>query len=144
MHKNSIDRISGDRKGIAIAAICFVHCVAGPVLLSFAGLASLTGLSEQLEPAFYAASAALGAATLIPAYRKRHRKISCLVLFLAGMLCLFGHRHIQRVRGPLELAAVALGGGLIIGAHTLNLRYSKRCACCQPLAEEPDVTETAF
>ena len=50
----------GDRTGVLIASICFVHCVAGPVLLSLAGFASLTGISEKLEPLFLVGSRAMG------------------------------------------------------------------------------------
>lgn len=129
--KNVHHSLSGDRKGIVVAAICLVHCVAGPLLLSLAGFASVIGLSEKFEPAFYLTSAGLGASTLIPAYRKRHRRITCLVLFFAGMACLFGGRYLSVLTGPLELAAVGVGGSLIIAAHALNLRFSRTCPCCQ-------------
>jgi hypothetical protein len=134
--------LSGDRKGIVVAAICLVHCVAGPLLLSLAGFASLIGVSEKVEPAFYLTSAVLGASTLIPAYRKRHRRMTCLVLFFAGMACLFGRRYLSFLTGPLELAAVGVGGGLIIAAHALNLRFSKTCPCCQPGTDEDGAVET--
>src|SRR5262249_15404987 len=47
--------LRGDWKGMLIAALCLIHCVAGPVLLSFAGFASLIGVSEKLEPLFFSA-----------------------------------------------------------------------------------------
>jgi len=75
-----------------IAALCFVHCVAGPILLSFAGLASLIGVSERLEPAFLLGSAAMGSMALIPGYRKKHGRLSCLAMFSSGLLCLIVRR----------------------------------------------------
>jgi hypothetical protein len=103
--------------------------VAGPVLLSFAGFASLIGVSERLEPVLLLSSVALGAATLIPAYCKRHRRISCLAMFFGGVLCLIMRRYIEWTIVP-EAIAVALGAGLIVGAHALNLRFSRQCDCC--------------
>ena len=37
-------------------------------------------------------------------------------------------------RGGMLVAAIATtcGAGLIIGVHVLNLRFSKRCRCCEP------------
>ena len=81
---------SGDRKAMLVATLCFIHCVAGPVLLTFAGFSSLTAASESFEPVFLISSALLGSATLIPAYRRKHRRCSCLVLFICGLFCLVG------------------------------------------------------
>jgi hypothetical protein len=121
-----------DRNAIIVAAACFVHCVAAPLLLSFAGFSSLIGLSEKLEPAFFLTSILLGAATLVPAYRKTHGRISCLAMFAGGLSCLI-IRSFQCA--PLvETLSVGAGATLIIGAHALNLRFSRRCACCQPSA----------
>ena len=49
MPTSSLAERSGDRKGILLAILCFVHCVAGPLLLSVAGFASLVNVSEALE-----------------------------------------------------------------------------------------------
>jgi hypothetical protein len=124
-----------DRRGIAIATLCFAHCVAGPLLLSFAGLSSLLNVSEKLEPMFLCASAAMGALALVPAYRTKHRRASCLVLFAAGVLCLLVRRHITWRAIPIEPVVAAMGACLIIGAHVLNLRFSKRCGCCHSQPE---------
>jgi hypothetical protein len=118
-----------------IASLCFVHCVAGPVLLSLAGLASLVSISEKFEPLFLLGSAAMGAIALVPAYRKKHGRISCIALFTSGLLCLLLRRYLRWRDIPIEPVAVALGASLIIGAHVLNLRYSRRCKCCDPLSE---------
>ena len=130
MKSLAIAAVSTDRKGMLIAALCFVHCVAGPVLLSFAGFASLIGVSEKLEPAFLLASITLGIATLIPAYRKKHHRFSCLALFLCGFSCLVIRRFVTLTFFP-EIITVGAGATLIIGAHALNLKFSKRCQCCE-------------
>jgi hypothetical protein len=121
--------LGSDRKGIVVAALCAVHCVAGPLLLTWAGVASLIGISEKFEPILLATSLALGCATIVPAYRKRHGRASCLVLFVSGVICLIGRRHIH-VNVVAEGIATGVGAALIIGAHVLNLRFSKGCECC--------------
>jgi hypothetical protein len=131
MKSPAIDEPRHDRKGILIASLCFVHCVLGPVLLSFAGMTSLINISERLEPLFLLGSAAMGAVALVPGYRKRHRRVSCLAMFGTGLLCLLLRRQIDWEAIPLEPAAVCLGAALIIGAHALNLKFSKRCTCCE-------------
>jgi|SRR5579872_5842834 len=127
-----------DRTGILITALCFVHCIAGPVLLSVAGLTSLVGFSERLEPVFLLGSLVMGAMALLPGYRKKHGRRSCLAMFCCGILCLIVRHHIHWRAIPVEEIGVAVGAILIIGAHTLNLKYSKRCPCCEttaPVAE---------
>ena len=121
-----------DRRGVLIASLCFVHCVAGPVLLSIAGLESLVNVSEKLEPLFLVGSAAMGASALVPAYRKKHGRLSCLALFGSGILCLLLRDHTGWRVIPTESILAALGVGLIICAHVLNLKFSQRCGCCDP------------
>src|ERR1051326_3665778 len=139
MSKSSIDDSRADRTGVLIASLCFVHCVAGPVLLSFAGMASLVKVSERLEPLFLVGSAAMGAVALVPAYRKKHSRISCLAMFGSGFLCLLLRRHIGWSVGFPEPAAVCAGAILIVGAHVLNLRFSRRCSCCEPTVKRSPV-----
>ena len=122
---------NSDRKAILVAAACLIHCVAGPLLLSFGGLASLIGISEKIEPLFLLTSIVLGSATLIPAYRKKHHRISCLAMFLGGLFCVLVIRRLHWTVLP-DMIAVGIGAALIIGAHTLNLRFSRQCVCCAP------------
>jgi hypothetical protein len=141
MKRSSPEKSRSDRVGMLIAALCFVHCVAGPVLLTFAGLASLIGISERLEPAFLLSSAALGTIALIPGYRTKHGRLSCLAMFCAGLLCLIVRRHLPWRAVPIEPAATAAGAILIVAAHVLNMSFSRRCPCCEP-ASESNVAES--
>ena len=122
----------GDRTGIVIASVCFVHCIAGPVLLSFAGFASLIGVSEKLEPLFLLGSLAIGVATLIPGYRRHHGRRSCLVMFCTGIACLLLRHHIPS-NLPIESIGAGIGVSFIASAHVLNLKFSKKCQCCEPI-----------
>jgi len=130
---------SGDRKAMLVATLCFTHCVAGPVLLTFAGFSSLIGVSEKIEPLFVLSSVVLGTATLVPAYRKKHRRFSCLGLFVCGIVCLVVLRRLHWMMIP-EAILTSIGAVLITGAHALNLKFSKQCECCkaQPSKVRPD------
>ena len=130
-----VDHRGADRRGMLLASLCFVHCVAGPILLSYAGLSSLIGVSEKLEPLFLTGSAAMGMIAFVPAYRKKHGRKSCLALFGCGFLCLLLRHHVDIPAVPLEAIATGAGASLIVGAHVLNLRFSKRCQCCDPVSE---------
>ena len=138
MNKALFDASRADRRGMLIASLCFVHCVAGPVLLSFAGLTSLVSISEEFEPLFLLGSAAMGAIALVPGYRKKHRRLSCVALFASGLLCLLLRRYFRWRDIPIEPVAAAIGASLIICAHVLNLRFSRRCRCCDILSETSD------
>ena len=122
---------SGDRKAMLVATLCFVHCVAGPVLLSIAGCSSLAAASESFEPVFVVSSAVLGSATLIPAYRRKHRRCSCLLLFICGLFCLVVLRHLDGMIVP-DAVLAGVGACLIVGAHAMNLKFLKSCECCRP------------
>jgi MerC mercury resistance protein len=109
----------GDRTGILIASVCFVHCIAGPILLSCAGFASLIGISEKLEPLFLLGSLAMGVATLIPGYRRHHERRSCLAMFCTGIVSL-----LLRHRIPSRLPIESIGAGILIrGAASFEDRF---------------------
>jgi hypothetical protein len=122
-------RLDSDRRGILVAGLCFIHCVAGPALLAFAGFSSAIGFSEKIEPVFVASSIAFGVAALVPAYRKKHGRPACLVLFACGIACLLVRKHFE-FRAAAEGVATVIGATLIVCAHALNVRFSKRCPCC--------------
>jgi hypothetical protein len=113
-----------------VAALCFVHCVGGPILLSVAGFSSLIGASEKVEPLFLLSSITFGVVTLVPAYRKKHHRLSCLTLFFCGIFCL-AVRHYIHWTSMVEAIVVGLGASLIVGAHALNLKFSRHCQCCE-------------
>jgi hypothetical protein len=121
-----------DRAGIVIASLCFVHCVAGPLILTFAGFTSLLHLSEKFESVFLLASAAMGMVALVPPYLRKHRRRTCLAMFGCGIFCLFAKRHLEQLWVPAEPIVAGIGALLLISAHVLNLKFSKSCPCCEP------------
>jgi len=132
-----------DRRGMLLAVLCFVHCVAGPVLLTYAGFTSLMGVSENLEPLFVVGSAAMGAIALVPAYRKKHGRKSCLALFASGLLFLLLRRRIEISSVPIEPIVTGVGAALLVASHLLNLRFSRHCRCCSPQSETKTQTESS-
>ena len=131
--KKPISHAFGDRAGVIVATLCFVHCIAGPALIAFGSFSSLIALSERTEILFMLASAMIGAAVLFPGYRRRHRRRSCLAMFGSGMAALLAHRYAHS--GLAEVATALVGASLIVGAHILNHRYSRRCDCCETASE---------
>jgi len=131
--KQPISHAFGDRAGVIVATLCFVHCVAGPALIAFGSFSSLIPFSERTEILFMLASATIGAAVLFPGYRRRHRRRSCLAMFGSGLVALLAHRYTHS--GLAELATALVGASLIAGAHVLNRRYSRRCDCCETVSE---------
>ena len=131
--KKPISHAFGDRAGVIVATLCFVHCVAGPALIDFGSFSSLIAFSERTEILFMPASATIGATVLFPGYRRRHRRRSCLAMFGSGMAALLAHRYAHS--GLAELATALVGASLIAGADILNRRYSRRCDCCEIASE---------
>jgi hypothetical protein len=84
-----------------------------------------------MEPLLVLSSVILGSAVLIPAYRKKHRRCSCLALFVCGLLCLIVFRRLDWMMIP-DAILTGLGVALIIGAHALNMKFSQQCECCEP------------
>jgi len=99
-------------------------------------MASLGSFSEKIEPVFLLTSVAFGAAALIPAYRKRHGRLSCIVLFTCGIACLLLRKLIDFGGAIPEVIGTGIGAALIITSHALNMRFSKRCPCCEPDGKE--------
>jgi hypothetical protein len=128
-----ISHAFGDRAGVIVATLCFVHCVAGPALIAFGSFSSLIAFSERTEILFMLASATIGAAVLFPGYRRRHRRRSCLAMFGSGLVALLAHRYAHS--GLAELATALVGASLIASAHILNHRYSRQCDCCETASE---------
>ena len=131
-----VDRSRGDRAAIVIASLCFAHCVAGPVLLTFIGLSSLLHISERFESVFLTGSAAMGIVALVPGFLRKHRRFSCLAMFAGGILCLFCKRYVGEYAAAFEHIVAGIGATLLIGAHMLNLRFTKRCRCCEQTGGE--------
>lgn len=101
MTKSPLDGSRADRRGMLIASLCFLHCVAGPVLLSFAGMASLAGASERLEPRCDAPSETIPEKTRASSHSHKSRK--------------FKHCDARRANSKRSACAGGDGGGKLPG-----------------------------
>lgn len=120
-----------DRLGIWTSALCVVHCVLTPVLLSASVVfAHLLPSEEGFHRAFAVLIAALGVIALIRGYRQ-HRRLTILYLMLAGFACITcGAFFGDALPGHWSEVAITLcGSALMIAAHRKNHTFCKDCAC---------------
>ena len=105
-----------DRAGIALSALCAVHCVFALLMAGvFGGL--------LLSPAFHEIGLAVAVALGVVAFGiglARRGPVHVLVLAAAGIALMaialaIGH-------GPLEAGLTITGVALLAGAHWINLR----------------------
>jgi hypothetical protein len=85
--------------------------------------------NEALEWAILAASLCIGLLTLLPSYRRVHRRRSCLWLFWLGVLAILGGRLAHTPSLP-DTPFVVSGAVLIVSAHVLNRYLCARCRVC--------------
>ncbi len=119
-----------DRLGVAASLACGVHCVLAP--LAVGALAVLPAewlFSHTSETAMLAVTVLVGAASLIPSYRAKHRRKSCMALFLAGAATL-GVAKLALHGDRLEPWLLAAGAVMLASAHLANLHFCRRCERC--------------
>lgn len=120
-----------DRLGVWTSALCVVHCLLTPVLLSFSAvLAHLLPSEESTHRSLATLVALFGAVALIAGFR-RHRRWLVLLLMTGGLGCIagaawFGDRLPSHA---CEVAITFCGSTLMIGAHRLNHTFCRRCIC---------------
>jgi hypothetical protein len=106
-----------DRIGIGLSALCMLHCLALPVVLT--GLtAAAVAESFHFWVALFIVPVVLLAA--VPSYRA-HRRRSVVWLFAAGVVLLFGALLVEPFVGAAgENAVTVTGGVLLITGHWVN------------------------
>jgi hypothetical protein len=114
--RNRLDRI-----GMLLSSLCAVHCVAVVVLVAVLGL----GGGFLLNPEIHRVGLALAmviAAVAIGGGALKHRKAAPFVIAMMGLSFMGGALAVPH--GTEEAVLTIIGVSLVIGAHTLNLRYS--------------------
>lgn len=109
-----------DRAGIALSALCAVHCLLSVVLVSVIGL----GAEALLDPAIHRVGLLL--ATLIAAVAigwgaVRHRMAVPFVVAMMGLSFMGGALAVPH--GVEEAVLTIIGVGLVSLGHILNLRH---------------------
>ena len=121
-----------DRIGIWMSAMCVVHCIATPILVSASAVfAHLLPGEEGVHRTLATLVAAAGGIALIRGFRV-HGRVRILVLMALGLTCIFfgawfgdslpSHRW--------EVAITVMGSSLMIAAHRLNHTFCRTCTTC--------------
>ena len=119
-----------DGAGMAVSAVCAVHCVVMPLIVGSLAAAGIGWLrSEALEWLILAGSLTIGLRALLPAFRHRHGKKRCLWLFSSGIASILLARLAQHGSLP-ETPFVVFGAALIISAHATNHYFCSQCRRC--------------
>lgn len=121
------NRPSLDLVGATASIVCAVHCVVVALLLGAMPMVSLLA-SSWIDWVFFAASAGIGCAALVPGFR-RHRQVAPLLLFATGMLMLLVIRALAIPPSVGELVVVLLAAACIVSAHFRNRGALHACAC---------------
>ena len=119
-----------DRLGMAASLACGVHCILAPLALGLLAAFPIEwAFSRASETVMLLLTAGLAAASLIPSYRNRHRRKSCLGMLAGGLLMLVLAKFALH-GGALEPMFLAGGAALIAGAHLANLHFCRSCSNC--------------
>lgn len=121
-----------DRLGVVASAVCFVHCLLMPVVLSLLAVyAHLLPSEEHTHRVLAVIVTGLGAVAVVSGYR-RHKRLSVLV-FMALGVALVSTGALWGDRFPTHWAEVAvtlLGSRCLIVAHRRNHTFCRSCNQC--------------
>ena len=124
--------LNADRLGIIASALCFVHCILTPVVLSLSAVwAHYLPSEERFHRALAVLVAAIGCFAIINGYRK-HRRLRVLLLMSTGLSFIFAGAYLGD-RLPSHIAEIAVtmtGSSLMITAHLINHTFCKNCRRC--------------
>lgn len=124
-----------DRFGIWISSLCAIHCLALPLLLPILPLIGSSIFAETwFERTILSLSLLVGAWALLSGFYRYHRRLYPLFCLLAGGL-IYWNKDI--LGHSMEPFTIALGAGLLVGAHIANLRLCNQNKKCthRPAAE---------
>ena len=120
------NRIRLDAMGIALSALCAVHCLLTIVMISSLGLAGGWLLAPELHTwGLAAATVIAGVAIGIGAIR--HRRRMPFVVAMTGLTFMGGALAVPH--GYKEAVLTIIGVALVSLGHVLNLRHVHSPAC---------------
>ncbi|MCU1320203.1 MAG: MerC mercury resistance protein [Edaphobacter sp.] len=123
---------SADKLGIWASALCLVHCVVTPILLSVSVVFAQVLPGEGKTHRFMAIGvAALGGVALINGFRTHGRRRIVVLMAMGLALIFFGAFYGERLSSPRYEVLITLAGSvLMIAAHRMNHTFCKNCSRC--------------
>ncbi len=112
-----------DRAGIALSALCAVHCVLSIAIVSGLGIGGQLFLSPDVHR-YGLLLAVLIAAVAIGWGALRHRMAAPFVIAMTGLTFMGGALAVPH--GPKEAILTIIGVALVALGHILNLRHLHR------------------
>jgi hypothetical protein len=126
---------STDNLGIWASALCVVHCIMTPVLISMSVVfAHLIPGEERTHRTLAVGVAALGAIALVKGFRT-HGRWRILGVMALGLAFIFaGAFYGSRLPShEYEVAVTMMGSVLMISAHRMNHTFCKACRRCSQM-----------
>lgn len=135
---------TAERLGLMATGVCAVHCALTPLLVSLLPMMGLGALlNPRVEWALVGLAIALGAGTIVPAYRHHHHRVAPVVLFVIGAACLLGAHAIVPHGSIAEIPTAFLGALGLSSAQIVNARLRHTCPCDHGLHEHPETAPPA-
>ncbi|WP_315853253.1 MerC domain-containing protein [Alteromonas oceanisediminis] len=123
------NRILLDKLGIWVSGLCALHCLALPLLLPILPFVASSFVAEVwFERTILSLSILVGATALLIGFYRHHRQRYPLFALAAGAAIYWNKDIFGEAYEPIT---IALGAGLIIAAHLMNLRLCRTCRTCE-------------
>jgi hypothetical protein len=135
-----VSTFSADNLGIWASALCVVHCMVTPVLLSVSSVfAHFIPGEEKTHRSLAVGVAALGAIALVKGFRTHGRR-RILGLMALGLCFIFAgafYGDLLPSHG-YEVAVTMTGSLLMITSHRMNHTFCNDCRRCTAGQSKPD------
>jgi len=127
-----VSSFSADNLGVWASALCVVHCVMTPVLISMSVVfAHLIPGEERTHRTLAVGVAVLGAIALVKGFRTHGRRRILGVMALGLVFIFAGAFYGGRLPSHgCEVAVTMMGSVLMISAHRMNHTFCKSCRRC--------------
>ena len=122
-----------DRAGIYASALCFVHCLVTPVILSLSAVSAHFLPSEEHTHRTMAVLVTLLGTVALGLGYKRHKQPSVLLLMAAGLTLIFTGAYFGDLLPNhwYEVAITLAGSCCMITAHRRNHTFCQACVRCE-------------
>lgn len=115
-------KINWDALGVTVSVACAIHCALLPLVLSSLPLFGVNIIDNAyFEYGMIILAFLVGVYSLYHGFKKHHHNWLPLIIFTAGMLCLFGKQIFHNLHNYLLIPAVVL----IILSHYLNFKFCR-------------------